>query len=72
MKNDTKSILTITMHNVDHAVNLEQALRKFFACTDAGGDAFMIASDGYDQEQGGMIGHDVRKPEIDLKFYPEK
>lgn len=74
MKNNSKSIITIEMRNVDHAMKLTDALRKFFFIADAGGDTELMhsASDGSDSyESCGIIGHDVRRPIISIEFPDE-
>jgi hypothetical protein len=71
MKNNSKSIITIEMRNVDHAVKLTEALRKFFYIADAGGDTELMHSDGDgagSAESCGIIGHDVRRPIISIEF----
>lgn len=70
MKNDTKTTITIEMNNVDHAVKLTEALRKFFKIAAAGGDTGLCWTDGYDNEYTpcGIVGHDVRQPIISIEF----
>ncbi len=69
MKNNSKSIITIEMRNVDHAVKLTEALRKFFLIADAGGDTELMHSDGAGSvESCGVIGHDVGRPIISIEF----
>lgn len=67
MKNNTKSIITIEMKNVDHACKLTEALRVFFACSDMGGDCHLVFGNDDSRKTWtdcGFIGHDVRRPII--------
>jgi hypothetical protein len=73
MRNDTKTIISIEMNNVDHANNLVKALELFFSGADCGGDCHLYLGDGYGWTSGkGFIGHDVRKAKISIKYIKEK
>lgn len=72
MRNDTTTQITITMNNVDHASKLFDALNKFFMGSSCGGDCHLLLGDGYGwTSDKGFIGHDVRKPKMELIFLPE-
>jgi hypothetical protein len=69
MKNNSKSIITIEMNHVDHAVRLTESLRSFFSISDQGGDSSLAhISGGGVVTDCGMIGHDVRRPIISIEF----
>lgn len=71
MKNNQKAVVTVEMTNVDHAVHLTEALRKFFKIADAGGDCSLMFWCDSERINCGAIGHDVCMPIIDIHF-PDK